>query len=172
MYRLSTLMSICVSVHRSMHPSILLYPFLSVYGSACLSIYLPLCLSICLSLSLYIYIYIYVCLCDIYMSVCLCPCVYLSVYLSCLCIYLSTYLSICLVFLFIYLSIDLCIYLSALSTWLVYLHSLSLHFRIICASASASQCLYTLVVETLHCKRVMLIPCLYTLPRPQRTYLF
>lgn len=84
-----------------------MYVCLSIYISACPSIYLSIYLYVCLNLSLCLSIYLYSCLClSIYLSACL-LCSFIHV---CLSIYMSVRLYISSVY--IYLSVSLCVYLS------------------------------------------------------------
>ena len=148
---LSVNRSICPSVYLSMCLSIVLSISLSIYLSICrsfyISIYLSIYLSIDLSFCLYIYLSIHLSIylaiyLSLYISVCLS--IYLSVGVSiCLSIYLPVYLSIYHLSVYrpIYLSIFLSIYLSLSVCIFIYL-SIYLFIQIyVCLYV----CLYAIV---------------------------
>ena len=129
---------VCLSVNRSIYPS--------VYLSMCLSIVLSICLSIYLSICRSFYIYIYL---SIYLSIDLSVCLY--IYLSvCLSVHLSIYLSIYHLSVYrpIHLSVRMYIYISIYLP--IYLNiCLSIFLSIYVAIYFISVAMITLHVNTL-----------------------
>ena len=77
---------VCLSVNRSIYPSVYLSMCLSIVLSICLSIYLSICRSFYISIYLFIDLSIYL---SFHLSIC--PYVYLYIYLS---TYLTKYMSV------------------------------------------------------------------------------